>query len=189
MKIFAAVDGPNRKPVNEELEKEKEISSERVLGSHLVPKTQRDLRTLAFYLVYAVDRADYAISLADIVTLYSEEFEVFVEANSLAVELAHGAITQRDEFDEIVRPLLKNWKLERLGVCTRIIIRIALFELLVVKTPTSVVINEAVELAKAFAEKDAYKFVNGILDEVARINGIKENSPRENSVSEAEEQL
>lgn len=113
MKIFAAENGPNRKPVNEELEKEKELGVDRVVGSHLIPKSQRDLRVLAFYLVYAIDRSDYTISLADLVALYAEEFDLFVEANSLAVELADGAIVKRDEFDEIVRPLLKNWKLER----------------------------------------------------------------------------
>lgn len=192
MKIFAAENGPNRKPVNEELEKEKELGVDRVVGSHLIPKSQRDLRVLAFYLVYAIDRSDYTISLADLVALYAEEFDLFVEANSLAVELADGAIVKRDEFDEIVRPLLKNWKLERLGCCTRIIIRIALFELLYVKTPTSVVINEAVELAKAFAEKDAYKFINGILDEVARLHGIKDSSFKDEVVIpdlEEQEQL
>lgn len=188
MKIFAAVDGPNRKPVNEELEKEKELGAARVARTHIVPKTQRDLRVLAFYLVYAVDRSDYTISLVDLVDLYAEEFDLFVEANSLAVELADGAITRRDEFDEAVRPLLKNWKLERLGCCTRIILRIALFELLYVKAPTSVVINEAVELAKAFAEKDAYKFVNGILDEVARINGVKDTGSKELVIPEIEEE-
>ena len=69
----------------------------------------------------------------------------------------------------MIRPLLKNWKLERLGCCTLLILRMAFWELQQENAVTSIVINEAIELAKTFAEKDSYRFVNGILDEACKV--------------------
>ena len=70
--------------------------------------------------------------------------------------------------DEECKPLLSNWRFERLGMCTKLILRYALWELQTTDTNPTIVINEAIELAKCFAEKDAYKFVNGILDEALK---------------------
>ncbi len=65
----------------------------------------------------------------------------------------------RNELDKIVERFLANWRLERLGVSTRIILRLAVWELLNTETASTIVINEAVELAKCFSEIDAYKFI------------------------------
>lgn len=65
-------------------------------------------------------------------------------------------------------PLLANWRIERIGVCTRLILRIAAWELLHTEIEPRVVINEAIELAKCFCERDAYRFVNGVLDEALK---------------------
>lgn len=132
------------------------------------PESRRDLRSLAFHLIYAIDRYDYTISLEELVESYREGFELDVEDDSPAIIMAHGAITSRAELDEEIKPLLKNWKLERLGCCTKLILRLALWELHQPGAVPNIVINEAIELAKAFAEKDAYKFINGILDEACK---------------------
>ena len=126
--------------------------------------SRRDLRSLAFQLLYAVDRLDYAVSVEEIAEQYQDYFEVAIPEDSYAIELARGAIDNRDELDERIKPLLKNWSLERLGCCTLLIIRMALWELGQPEAVANIVINEAIELAKCFAEKDAYKFVNGLLD-------------------------
>jgi N utilization substance protein B len=102
------------------------------------PESRRDMRALAFHFIYAVDRFD------------------------------KGAIEMQEQADEIIKPLLRNWKLERLGCCTRLILRLAIWELHQSDAMPSIVINEAIELAKCFAEKDAYKFINGILDEASK---------------------
>ena len=127
-------------------------------------ETRRDMRALAFHLVYAVDRFDYTETLGTIILNFSTGFNVEIPEDSWAVQLAHNAIEQRNELDEQIKPLLRHWKFERLGCCTRLILRLALSELNQKDAVPGIIINEAIELAKAFAEKDAYKFINGILD-------------------------
>lgn len=133
------------------------------------PESRRDMRALAFHFIYAMDRSDYQVSLEDIIQNFRNGFNVEIDDDSLAVRMAQGAIEQHEELDELVKPLLHNWKLERLGCCTRLILRLALWELQQPDAIASIVINEAIELAKAFAEKDAYKFINGILDEASKL--------------------
>ena len=130
--------------------------------------SRRDVRTLAFYLLYAADRFDYSIPLEQIIKDFKIGFNLEVPEDSFAIQMVKGTAEERKELDEQIKPFLKNWKLERLGCCTRLILQLALWELKNKKTASSIVINEAIELAKAFAEKDAYKFVNGILDEICK---------------------
>lgn len=152
----------NTIPVDEELDRIQDELAESM------PKTlasRRDERFLAFHLIYAADRLDYSIGLFDLVRTFSEGFEIEIPETSFAVALAHYVITEREALDHLLEPLLKNWKLDRLGCCTRLILRMALWELKQSGAVPSIIINEAVELAKSFAERDAYKFINGILDE------------------------
>jgi len=132
------------------------------------PKSRRDMRSLAFHFVYATDRFDYTVPLEEIIENFKEGFVVELDNDALAVTMARGTIETREKTDEQVKPLLRNWRLERLGCCTRLILRLALWELQQKDSVPSIVINEAVELAKCFAEKDAYKFINGILDEASK---------------------
>lgn len=134
----------------------------------ITPESRRDMRALAFHFLYALDRFDYAVSLETIVENFRKGFKLNISDDSLAVRMARGAIEMREELDKQIKPLLRNWKLERLGCCTRLILRLALWELRQPEAIPSIVINEAIELAKSFAEKDAYKFVNGILDEASK---------------------
>ncbi len=166
----------NFEPIDSELDAEQALKAQQaqeeaaLLEEAFVIKmaTRRDERYASFYLVYAVDRSDYAMTLDEAVDAFEKGFEVTIPARSLARILAQGAIDNRTELDEQIKPYLKNWELERLGCCTRLILRLALWELQQSDAVTSIVINEAVELAKAFAEKDAYRFVNGILDEMVK---------------------
>lgn len=159
----------NTLPIDAELDHEQqqidalqEAESEEIL---IKLDSRRDERCAAFYLCYAVDRFDYAISLEKAIRDFDNWFEINIDEHPFTLDLARGAIDCRDELDEQVKPYLKNWRLERLGCCTRLILRLALWELRQENAIHSIIINEAVELAKTFAEKDAYKFVNGVLDE------------------------
>lgn len=163
-------DGLNTTPIDAELDQaqqealqQQEPESEDVA---IKLDSRRDERCVAFYLCYSADRFDYSISLDAIIKNFGLWFDVDISAHPFAVELARQAIDKRDELDVRVTPYLKNWRLERLGCCTRLILRLALWELEQPDSVASIVINEAVELAKTFAEKDAYKFVNGVLDEI-----------------------
>jgi N utilization substance protein B len=89
-----------------------------------------------------------------------------------AARIASGVDEKQDEIDELIEKASKNWRLMRMPVVDRNILRMATAELLFFEdVPASVTINEAVELAKRFGDKDSRAFVNGILDRIASILG------------------
>ena len=135
---------------------------------------RRKLRSLAFHFLYAADRFDYTVPIDKIVESFKVGYNVDIDEDSMAVEIARGTIEKIDELDDKIKPMLKNWKIERLGCCTLLILRLAVWELEQDGAVPSIIINEAIELAKCFAEKDAYKFVNGILDEIRKKFNIVE---------------
>lgn len=137
--------------------------------------SRRQVRSLIFHLLYAAECQDYQDSLESIADNLSRGFGIEIPFDSLAFETAQNVINNREVLDKQIMPFLHNWRFDRIGCCTRLILRFAMWELFHTDMPTSIVINEAVELAKCFSEKDAYKFVNGILDEAVK---EKENQPK-----------
>ncbi|MGH7569756.1 MAG: transcription antitermination factor NusB [Gemmatimonadales bacterium] len=83
-------------------------------------------------------------------------------------DLAAKAVAGRPEFDRRVADAAEHWRLERVGVVERNILRLALAELAEGATPPRVVIDEAIKLAHWFAGPKAPRFVNGVLDAAAR---------------------
>jgi transcription antitermination protein NusB len=128
-------------------------------------RSLRSARAVVFQLLYAMEAFDYSVSLESIAENFGRAFNILVDPKGEVFKKASLIIEHRHELDEQIRPLLANWRLERIGYSTRLILRLALWELINTDLAPSIVINEAVELAKCFAEDDAYKFVNGILDE------------------------
>ncbi|MCL5875186.1 MAG: transcription antitermination factor NusB [Candidatus Dependentiae bacterium] len=127
--------------------------------------SRREVRSLIFHLLYAAEGFEYQDSLNALVDNFNRGFELNIPADGELVRIAQSVIDERDELDNKIKPLLHNWRFDRLGVITKLILRFAIWELDTTQTPSNVVINEAIELAKCFAEKDAYKFINGLLDE------------------------
>ena len=130
--------------------------------------SRRDVRSLIFHLLYAMDSFDYTVPLDEIVDIFNREFETEIKKGGEVTDMVQGVVDERHELDRGIEPLLANWRLERLGCSTRLILRLALWEMRHTDTASTVIINEAIELAKAFSEKDAHKFINGILDEAAK---------------------
>jgi transcription antitermination protein NusB len=165
-------DEPNLTPIDAELEQQ---SASPAADEDLGPwspefslNTRREERQLAFSILYALDRAEYSVTLEDIVRSFEKGFDLKIPKKSFALTLVRGVLEHAAKLDEDLKPYLKNWRLERLGCCTLLVLRLALWELQQPNAIPSIIINEAVELAKTFAEKDAYRFVNGILDEIAK---------------------
>ncbi|MGE0009792.1 MAG: transcription antitermination factor NusB [Candidatus Babeliales bacterium] len=130
--------------------------------------SQRDKRSLVFHLLYIMEVFDYEATMESIVDNLNRGFHMDVPLDAPEVETARLIIEQRAALDERYIPLLSNWRIERIGVCTKLILRYAIWELETGDTDPKIVINEAIELAKAFAEKDAFKFINGILDQIIK---------------------
>ena len=79
-----------------------------------------------------------------------------------ANQLFENAAARADEIDPIISTHAKNWRIERMPAIDRAILRLSLAELRTAGTPSKVVINEALELAKKFSSEDAAPFINGM---------------------------
>lgn len=135
--------------------------------------TRRDARVLVFHLLYALEASNYEMSLDSIADNLARGLNFPIKIGDTIFTEAEAISRERDELDGLIKPLLDRWRFDRLGVCTRIIMRMAVWELTNTDTSPTVIINEAIEITKAFAEQDAYKFVNGVLDE-----WLKRNAPQ-----------
>jgi N utilization substance protein B len=88
---------------------------------------------------------------------------------AFAERLVYGTVAESADLDGAIERHSKRWRLERLAVLDRLVLRLAIWELRhEPDTPPPVVINEAIELARQFSSEDAVRFVNGVLDAVAK---------------------
>jgi N utilization substance protein B len=86
-------------------------------------------------------------------------------ARRFAEDLAEGTIAKIAAIDARIEAQTRHWRLERMAVVDRLILRMAVYEFFYrPDTPRTVVIDEAIELARTFSDPDAVRFVNGVLD-------------------------
>jgi N utilization substance protein B len=87
-----------------------------------------------------------------------------------AETIVNGVIENIEDIDNIIKSASLNWRIDRMAIVDRNILRIATWELLkVMDTPLKVVLNEAIELGKKFGSEDSSAFVNGVLDKVGSL--------------------
>jgi N utilization substance protein B len=87
-----------------------------------------------------------------------------VRPQAFAIELATGVEAEQPRYDQLIAGKARGWRLDRMPMIDRAILRLALHELTHQReTPTAVILNEAVELAKRFSTDDSGRFVNGVL--------------------------
>ena len=102
--------------------------------------------------------------ISDQIDLFREIYPEIIEDEAYFLDIVYGVINSREDLDARFVPFLKRWKLERLPVTDRIILEIAVYEILTVEDiPTSVSINEAVKLAKKFGTDSSSSYINGVL--------------------------
>lgn len=99
-------------------------------------------------------------------TLYSEEEEAQPKADKFMEELARGTASQAGEIDRQIEANAANWRLERMAVVDRNILRLAIYEMNQKNVPAPVIIDEALELARQFSGDESVSFVNGVLDAI-----------------------
>ena len=105
--------------------------------------------------------------------------EQFENAWKFVLMLIRGVSEHRETIDSMVRDCAINWRLERMGVVDRNILRLAAFELFHCDdVPDVAAINEAIELAKQFGHKDSGRFVNGILDRLLQERKKNAGTPK-----------
>jgi len=89
---------------------------------------------------------------------------------AFAEAIVNGVIESIEDIDNIIKSASLNWRIDRMAIVDRNILRIATWELLKVQdTPLKVVLNEAIELGKKFGSEDSSAFVNGVLDKVGSL--------------------
>jgi N utilization substance protein B len=116
---------------------------------------------------------DKAFVLDDILARNIARYKQFIE------QLVNGVDQRSGEIDEIIRPVAPEWPIEQIARMDRIVLRMGVYELLFEKNvPPKVVINEAVELAKAFGGDNSSKFINGVLGTVLREKEAKSKTKK-----------
>jgi N utilization substance protein B len=97
------------------------------------------------------------------------ESAVDEHGRTFANALVSGTIERVGEADQLIATHLKNWRLERVAVIDRLVMRLAIYELLTEQeTPSKVIINEALELARTFSGEEPVPLINGVLDAVRK---------------------
>ena len=83
-------------------------------------------------------------------------------------ELARGTVEKAPDIDKLISDKSANWRLERMSVVDRNILRLAIYEMSNLDTPPPVVIDEAIELARQFSGDESIAFINGVLDAIRK---------------------
>lgn len=133
----------------------------------LTPRHQaRELALQALY-VWDVGGTSPDEALAHVIAEHQPEASEPVRA--FAQELLQGTVLAHEELDQIIGRHIDNWRIERLAVIDKLILRQATWELRYrPDTPAAVVVNEALELARTFSADESVKFVNGVLDGIRK---------------------
>jgi len=85
---------------------------------------------------------------------------------TFSVKLALGTLRELETVDDKIRTRAEHWRIERMAIVDRNVLRLAVYEFLFEETPNTVVINEALEIARRFSTFEATQFINGILDAI-----------------------
>ena len=129
---------------------------------------RRRARECALQMLFAFDISRPSVNEL-IETFWGEMAEAGDDVKDFANELAIGAISHLDEIDERIRLRTEHWRISRMAVVDRNLLRLAVYEFLYqINTPKTVAINEALEIARRFSTHEATQFINGILDAIKR---------------------
>jgi N utilization substance protein B len=129
--------------------------------------TRRKSRELALQALYQGELAGPA-GVFDFAE-FCAHFQANRKAMPYAKKLLDGVLGKREEINQLISRHAENWRLERMSVIDRNILRLAVFELHYLDdVPASVAINEAVEIAKRYSTDDSGPFINGILDAMVK---------------------
>lgn len=141
--------------------------------------SRRKARECALQMLFAADVGE--MPPAEVVRTYWAELgdaDVEEAAREFATRLATGTLAQLEALDERIRSRAEHWRIARMAIVDRNILRLAVYEFLHEPTPRTVAINEALEIARRFSTYEATQFINGILDAIKR--DLDEIQPQQN---------
>jgi N utilization substance protein B len=131
---------------------------------------RRQARECALQILYQLDTAEDARPLVDeAVAHFFESFDAPEKARTLTAEIVRGVAGHRAPIDDVISKNSPRWKIERMAMVDRNVLRLCIHELMFEKeTPARVVIDEGIEIARRFGGDQSPAFVNGVLDAAAR---------------------
>jgi N utilization substance protein B len=151
--------------------------------------SRRKARECALQMLFAADvagtRGDQLVRM-----FWSELADGELEPGSqeFATRLALGALAHLEEVDERIRSRAEHWRISRMALVDRNLLRLAVYEFLHESTPRTVTINESLEIARRFSTWEATQFINGILDAIKRDLDRDSPEPESNAASSEEEE-
>ena len=126
---------------------------------------RRKAREYGLQALYMHEVAD--TPLEDMLKLDWVEREIPDDIRDFSIALITGTLERSDEIDDRIRRFSRNWKLERMTIVDRCILRMTIFEMLFMPDiPVAVTINEGIELGKLYGGEGSGQFINGILDAI-----------------------
>jgi N utilization substance protein B len=129
--------------------------------------SRRKARERALQMLYQWEVGEH--SPQQVLSTFSQTQKMVAEVESFARALFEGTVREVASLDRLMRAHSEHWRLERMAAVDRNLLRLALYELLhCPETPPAVVINEALEIARRFSDKNSVEFVNGVLDAIRK---------------------
>ena len=126
-------------------------------------ETRSEFRKKIITILYQIAVFDKNKIEYNVDELIKENLEI---ENEFVKEIVYGTVTYKNELDNLANKYMKDWTIDRLGFTDIAILRMAIYELIYSNTPDIVVINEAIELAKAYSDDKVVKLINGVLDKI-----------------------
>ncbi len=129
---------------------------------------RRKSREIALKMLYA-----YEMSQSNDIKEYLNSFWDFYpncpdDIKEYAELLFNNTVARINKIDNIISEYIKNWKMERIALIDKNILRLATYELLYEALDKKIIINEAVEIAKKYGSSESYQFINAILDIISK---------------------
>jgi N utilization substance protein B len=132
---------------------------------------RRRAREAALQMLYQIEigKSSPGESIATYWPSRDAEEQLDEPRREFANALVRGAVARREEIDAMLQAHARNWRVERMAVIDRLVLRLGVYEMLEqAGTPSKVIINEALELARSYSGEEAVGFVNGILDAIRK---------------------
>jgi N utilization substance protein B len=135
---------------------------------------RRKSRELALQVLYQLDVTKQDPS--KVLDQFQQHFSPNEEKDEFLEGLVLGVLNHSQEIDRLIEQFSENWRLERMSIIDRNILRMATFELIFCEDiPPKVTLNEAIDLGKEYGSEDSGSFINGILDRIDK-EVVKNNS-------------
>ena len=142
--------------------------------------TRHQARTAVVGLLYAYDLGNSNISKFSDVIL--EEDKIRNKQKEFSNTLFQGTISNLLKIDSEIQKHLKGWDYQSIGKVEKAIMRLAAYEIMIEGTDKRIIINEAIELAKALADDKSPRFINAILDAIGKEEPANIEKPQEKDV-------